>query len=141
MSRRARRYSLITIAFLLCGGFLGGMLNDYVLADPRNPEDQLWTFGRVLALVEDQYIGEIDTEELVEDAIDGMLAELDPHSNYLDPESFAEMRDEQRGKFSGLGIQITKRGQDKPDDHRADRRHPRLQGRAAIRRCHLPDRG
>jgi len=114
MSRHARRYSLITIAFLVCGGLLGGMLNDYVLAEPRHPEDQLWTFGRVLALVEDQYIGEVDTTELVESAIDGMLAELDPHSNYLDPESFAEMRDEQRGKFSGLGIQITKRGQDKP---------------------------
>jgi carboxyl-terminal processing protease len=114
MSRHARKYSLMTIAFLLCGGFLGGMLNDYVLADPRNPEDQLWTFGRVLALVEDQYIGEVDAKDLVESAIDGMLSELDPHSNYLDPESFAEMRDEQRGKFSGLGIQITKRGQDKP---------------------------
>jgi carboxyl-terminal processing protease len=114
MSRQVRRFSLLSIAFLVLGGFLGGVFNDRVLADPRSAEDQLWTFGRVLALVEDQYIGDLDSKELVENAIDGMLAELDPHSNYLDPDSFSEMRDEQRGKFSGLGIQITKRGKDKP---------------------------
>ncbi len=114
MSRQLRSFSLLTIAFLVIGGLLGGLLSDRVLADPRSAEDQLWTFGRVLALVEDQYIGETDSRKLVEDAIDGMLAELDPHSNYLDPDSFSEMRDEQRGKFSGLGIQITKRGKDNP---------------------------
>ncbi len=58
----------------------------------------------------------------------GMLRTLDPHSNYLNAEAFSEMRDEQRGKFHGLGIQITKRGPDKPltiiapiDDTPADR--------------------
>jgi carboxyl-terminal processing protease len=57
-----------------------------------------------------------------------MLQGLDPHSNYLSEDSFAEMRDEQRGRFHGLGIQITKRGPDKPltviapiDDTPADR--------------------
>jgi carboxyl-terminal processing protease len=102
------------ITVLLFGGILGGIFGDRVQADSRRAEDQVWTFGRVLALVEDQYVGPVDSEELVENAILGMLATLDPHSNFLNAESFAEMRDEQRGKFSGLGIQITKRGSDKP---------------------------
>lgn len=114
MSQPARRLSLLAVAFIAVGGFLGGVLGGRVQAEPQRPDDQLWTFGRVLALVEDQYVGQGDSKEIVESAIDGLLATLDPHSNYLSPESFNEMRDEQRGKFSGLGIQITKRGPHKP---------------------------
>ena len=72
------------------------------------------TFGRILALVEDNAIGKATSEDLVEDAIQGMLHTLDPHSNYLNREAFGEMRDEQRGMFYGLGIQINKRGPDQP---------------------------
>jgi carboxyl-terminal processing protease len=75
---------------------------------------QLQTFARVLALVEDNYVGKVDDDALIENSIQGMLRTLDPHSNYLDRDSYTEMKDEQRGKFSGLGIQITKRGPDKP---------------------------
>ena len=114
MTLSARRFLIVTVGLLLFGGLLGGLFGDRVRADSRRAEDQLWTFGRVLALVEDQYVGPLDSEDLVEDAIEGMLATLDPHSNYLNRESFSEMRDEQRGRFSGLGIQITKRGTDKP---------------------------
>jgi len=69
---------------------------------------------RILALVEDNSISKATPETLVEDAIQGMLHTLDPHSNYLNRESFTEMRDEQRGMFYGLGIQINKRGPDQP---------------------------
>ncbi|MCP3982586.1 MAG: S41 family peptidase [bacterium] len=114
MSLSTRRFSIVMIFSLALGGVLGGFLGGRANADPRMPDDHLWTFGRVLSLVEDQYIGEADSKELVESAIDGLLTTLDPHSNYLNGEAFSEMRDEQRGKFSGLGIQITKRGPDKP---------------------------
>jgi carboxyl-terminal processing protease len=114
MSQSARRWSLVAAIPLLVGCVLGGLLGGRVQAEAQHAEDGLWTFGRVLAVVEDEYIGEIDSEELVMAAIDGLLSGLDPHSNYLDSDSFAEMRDEQRGKFHGLGIQITKRGPDKP---------------------------
>jgi carboxyl-terminal processing protease len=112
--RPYRNYSIITLVVLAVGTLAGGFLGSPVDADSAKPEDQFWTFGRVLALVEDEYVGETDSEELVNDAIRGMLQQLDPHSNYLDEEAFAEMRDEQRGKFSGLGIQINKRGPDYP---------------------------
>jgi len=128
MSQPARRLTILALAFLVAGGFVGGLLGGRVMADPQRPDDQLWTFGRVMSLIEDQYVGEVDSKELIENAIGGMLQSLDPHSNYLNLEAFTEMRDEQRGKFSGLGIQITKRGADKPltiispiDDTPADR--------------------
>ncbi len=112
--RPYRNYPIATLVILAVGTLAGGFLGSQVDADPTKPEDQFWTFGRVLALVEDEFVGETDSEELVNDAIRGMLQQLDPHSNYLNEEAFAEMRDEQRGKFSGLGIQINKRGPDYP---------------------------
>jgi carboxyl-terminal processing protease len=127
MNRSSHRFTVVLLVILIAGGLLGGLLGSSLRADQR-PADNLWTFGRILALVEDEFVGEANSKDLVEDAIDGMLQGLDPHSNYLSEDSFAEMRDEQRGRFHGLGIQITKRGPDKPltiiapiDDTPADR--------------------
>ena len=114
MTQPRRSLPVFPIAVLIIGAIVGGMLGSDAQADAGQAEDQFWTFGRVLSLVEEQYVGELESDELVENAIAGLLQTLDPHSNYLNPESFSEMRDEQRGKFSGLGIQITKRGADKP---------------------------
>jgi carboxyl-terminal processing protease len=128
MRSAVRSLPLLVLAFLVTGGLVGGLMGNRVLAEPQRPDDELWGFGRALSIIEDQYVGTVDSKKLIEDAIAGMLHELDPHSNYLDAEAFNEMRDEQRGKFSGLGIQITKRGPDKPltiiapiDDTPADR--------------------
>jgi carboxyl-terminal processing protease len=109
-------FKVTLIAFLVIGGscLAGGLLVETARAEAKNPEDQLKEFGRVLSLVESQSVGEVATKDLVSDAIHGMLQTLDPHSSYLPPEAFTEMRDEQRGEFSGLGIQIAKRGPDKP---------------------------
>ncbi|HKQ61111.1 MAG TPA: S41 family peptidase [Candidatus Polarisedimenticolaceae bacterium] len=114
MSHPPRRFPFLAIVVLSVGALLGGLLGGGVKADPQHPEEELFGFGKVLSLVEDQYVGQADSRDLVEHAIDGMLRTLDPHSNYLDPDSFSEMRDEQRGRFYGLGIQIAKRGPDKP---------------------------
>jgi carboxyl-terminal processing protease len=114
MSQHTRRLPYLAILFLAVGGLLGGLVGNGAKAESKKTDDDLATFGQVLALIEDQYVGEADTREFVEGAIEGVLSTLDPHSNYLSADSFSEMRDEQRGKFSGLGIQITKRGPDKP---------------------------
>lgn len=114
MTQPRRSLPVFPIVVLVVGSIAGGMLGSDAQADAGQAEDQFWTFGRVLSLVEEQYVGDLESDELVENAIAGLLQTLDPHSNYLNPESFSEMRDEQRGKFSGLGIQITKRGTDKP---------------------------
>ena len=114
MPATPRSRSLLTLVALTAMTLAAGLFADPVQADPTKQEDPVWAFGRVLALIEDEYVGDLDSEEIVEGAISGMLARLDPHSNYLDLEAFSEMRDEQRGKFSGLGIQINKRGPESP---------------------------
>ncbi|HZN54902.1 MAG TPA: S41 family peptidase [Candidatus Polarisedimenticolaceae bacterium] len=114
MSRSARRTVGVTLFFLGGGCLLGGLLASRVEAEADKSPNQVRTFGRILALVEDNSVSKATSEDLVEDAIQGMLHTLDPHSNYLNREAYTEMRDEQRGMFYGLGIQITKRGPDKP---------------------------
>ena len=114
MNRPTYRPFLLAFAVLAVSTVVGGMLGGGILADGQPDDAQLRTFGQVLAVVEDNYIGEVDPKDLVESAIQGMLQGLDPHSNYLNSDTFAEMRDEQRGKFYGLGIQINKPGPDKP---------------------------
>jgi carboxyl-terminal processing protease len=114
MSRSARQTAGVTVLFLGGACLLGGLLSGGVEAEVDKSSSQVRTFGRILALVEDNFIGKATSEDLVEDAIQGMLHTLDPHSNYLNREAFNEMRDEQRGMFYGLGIQINKRGADQP---------------------------
>lgn len=68
---------------------------------------QLSLFGDVFERVRAQYVDEMEDKELVETAINGMLTSLDPHSSYLNEESFEEMRVKTRGEFGGLGIEVT----------------------------------
>ncbi len=68
---------------------------------------QLALFGDVFERVRSSYVTEPDEEELVENAINGMLASLDPHSSYLNAKDFSDMRVQTRGEFGGLGIEVT----------------------------------
>jgi carboxyl-terminal processing protease len=113
MTRTNNRTVLLALAVVALSATAGGLFGGPT-ADGQPTEDRLQAFGQILAVLEDNYVGEVDSSELVENAIQGMLQGLDPHSNYLDREVFSEMRDEQRGKFYGLGIQINKPGPEKP---------------------------
>ena len=64
-------------------------------------------FGQIFDRVRSQYVDNVTDEELIEKAIDGMLTGLDPHSGYMDEEVWEEMQMDTRGKFGGLGIEIT----------------------------------
>ncbi len=68
---------------------------------------QLALFGDVFERIRSSYVTEPDDEELVENAINGMLASLDPHSSYLNAKDFSDMRVQTRGEFGGLGIEVT----------------------------------
>ena len=68
---------------------------------------QLALFGDVFERVRSIYVTEPNEEELVENAINGMLSSLDPHSSYLNPKDFSDMRVQTRGEFGGLGIEVT----------------------------------
>lgn len=68
---------------------------------------QLGLFGDVFARVREQYVEEVTDEDLVENAIQGMLTNLDPHSSYLDDDDYTDMQVQTRGAFGGLGIEVT----------------------------------
>lgn len=68
---------------------------------------QLALFGDIFERVRSIYVTEPDEEKLVESAINGMLTSLDPHSSYLNPKDFSDMRVQTRGEFGGLGIEVT----------------------------------
>ncbi len=71
--------------------------------------EKLELFSKVLYLIESQYYREVDTEKLVEGALNGMMNTLDPHSAFLDQEIFAKMQEETSGEFGGLGIEVTQK--------------------------------
>src|ERR1700712_3168063 len=68
---------------------------------------QLNLFGDVFERVRADYGEKPDDSKLVEQAINGMLNGLDPHSSYMDPKSFKDMQIQTRGEFGGLGIEVT----------------------------------
>jgi carboxyl-terminal processing protease len=68
---------------------------------------QLNLFGDVFDRIRADYVEVPDEEKLVEAAVSGMLASLDPHSSYMSPKRFTEMRTQTRGEFGGLGIEVT----------------------------------
>ena len=78
-------------------------------AASKNKEtyEYLDLFGQIFDRVKSKYVDEVTDEELIEKAIDGMLTGLDPHSGYMDEDVWKEMQMDTRGKFGGLGIEIT----------------------------------
>jgi carboxyl-terminal processing protease len=71
--------------------------------------EDLSLFSSVMRIVRENYVEEVDSSRLIRGALRGMLAELDPHSSYLDPEAHQEMQVDTRGEFHGLGVEISKR--------------------------------
>jgi carboxyl-terminal processing protease len=109
--------SLKAIASVLLIGLLvvGGGLNPVWAqgseispkATPVDSYEKLKTFSEILSLLEANYVEKVDTNQLIDGAIRGMLKTLDPHTSYLPPEAFTQMKVETSGRFGGLGIEIT----------------------------------
>jgi len=97
---------------VFCGGlFLAGMtIPTLTTAQSSGNDDtyrQLGLFGDIFQRVRESYVDEIDDRDLIEAAITGMLTSLDPHSSFLDTENFSEMQEQTKGRFGGLGVEIT----------------------------------
>ncbi len=73
---------------------------------PDKVAEQYRIFTQALAAVEQEYVEKLDSERLVYGAIEGMLRTLDPHSSFLDPKAYAQMRERQQGQYFGIGISI-----------------------------------
>jgi carboxyl-terminal processing protease len=70
------------------------------------PLDELRTFTEIFAKIKSDYVEQVDDKELLENAVRGMLEGLDPHSIYLDGESYEALREGTSGEFGGLGIEV-----------------------------------
>ena len=85
----------------------GGHGLNLVSAVDRSTYEDLEAFTSVLAIVQKNYVEQVETQDLIEGAINGMLGALDPHSAYLTPDSYKELQVDTEGSFGGLGIEIT----------------------------------
>ena len=85
---------------------LGGTVSSKA-TDTGATYEQLRLFTEVLSIIQNQYVDAVPPKDLIYSAIKGTLRGLDPHSSFLDPESYKEMQVETSGSFGGLGIEIT----------------------------------
>ncbi|MEM6619814.1 MAG: S41 family peptidase [Pseudomonadota bacterium] len=104
------------LAMAAMGGTLAGIVLTAHLTGPliaqeadrtKSTYEQLDLFGDIFERIRSAYVEEVDEEELIRAAINGMLTSLDPHSSYLPPEDFGNMQVQTRGEFGGLGIEVT----------------------------------
>jgi carboxyl-terminal processing protease len=111
--RGERRGALLVIGVLVVSAVLGGIYGPPVRAtssDVDNLQDSLKAFTQVLAVVEKNYATPVDTDRaLYSGAIPGMLRVLDPHSSFFDARAFSNLREDQRGRYYGVGMTIVSR--------------------------------
>jgi carboxyl-terminal processing protease len=106
-----RKQLVIVLAF---GMFLSGWLASGWLAGPVSAQAgtayaELQLFTDVLSIVRRSYVEDVPVKDLIYGAIDGMMASLDPHSGFMPPDLYKELKIDTRGEFGGLGIEISLR--------------------------------
>jgi carboxyl-terminal processing protease len=110
MSRTANIafWSFMGLAGLTAAGSVFNITRSYSAATPNSEiYKQLDLFGDVLERVRADYVDKPNDTQLIDSAINGMLASLDPHSAYLNAKSFRDMQVQTKGEFGGLGIEVT----------------------------------
>ncbi|HLH31196.1 MAG TPA: S41 family peptidase, partial [Terriglobia bacterium] len=112
MKFRPSRAIFYLVLVLMASAILGGVFGGQVRATTKGEEEtdaSVKRFTNILGLVEENYATDVDSDKAVYGAIDGMLRTLDPHSKFFDPKAFTSLREDQRGKYYGLGITVTVR--------------------------------
>jgi carboxyl-terminal processing protease len=97
----------VIFAVFLIGVLIGSGQSQKVSALSNNMYEDLKVFTDVIGLIQKDYVEETKSNDLIQGAIKGMLETLDPHSSYMPPTMFKEMQEETKGRFEGLGIEIT----------------------------------
>ena len=98
-----------SLVFFVALGLFVNVVNaaDKAKKQTHNTYEMLNLFGEVMERTKAGYVEEVSDQELIEQALNGMLSSLDPHSSYLDAESYNYMSEQTKGKFGGLGIEVT----------------------------------
>ena len=98
---------LMVFAVFLVGVLIGSGQSQKVSALSNSTYEDLKVFTDVLGLIQKDYVEETKSKDLIYGAIKGMLETLDPHSAFMPPNMYKEMQEETKGRFEGLGIEIT----------------------------------
>jgi carboxyl-terminal processing protease len=110
VSQSSRRGIILLTVVLAISALLGGWFGPTVratAAGSSDMQDSVKSFTRVLSIVERNYADPVDVDKAIYDgAIPGMLRVLDPHSNFFDPRQYALFREEQQGKYYGVGMTV-----------------------------------
>src|SRR6202171_3304333 len=112
MARSSRRSLFLVVFFLVACGFLGILFAQRTgqqssLSSDSDVKDSLKQFTDVYSIIEENYAEPVNPDKAIYNgAIPGMLHALDPHSNFFDPKSYALMREDQRGKYYGVGMTV-----------------------------------
>jgi carboxyl-terminal processing protease len=113
MARSTRRSALLVLTIILVCGCLGMLFGQRLTSTASSGDgdgdirDSLRSFSDVYKVVQENYAEPVDPDKAIYNgAIPGMLRVLDPHSNFFDPKSYAALREEQRGKYYGVGMQV-----------------------------------
>jgi carboxyl-terminal processing protease len=110
MARSSRRSLLLVVLVIFFCGVLGALFGQRVGADNSGDSDlrdSMRSFAQVYEVVEQNYAEPVNADKAIYDgAIPGMLRVLDPHSNFFDPKSYSLLREEQKGKYYGVGMQV-----------------------------------
>jgi len=94
---------VLTIA---AAALAGGLFGHRVVATQDRLPEHYRTFTAALAAIENRYVEPVESDRVVYGAISGMLQTLDPHSSFMDPRAYSQLRERQEGRYYGLGIQI-----------------------------------
>ena len=111
----SKRGVVVLIAVLGISAVLGGLFGPTLRAHASSSsdsqlQDSVKSFTRLLSVVQRNYADPVDTDKVIYDgAIPGMLHVLDPHSNFFDPKQYALFKEEQQGKYYGVGMTISQR--------------------------------
>lgn len=101
-----RKLWFIMLAAIICWVALTAFQRNIMADDSNKVYEQLKIFSDVLEIIQDKYVDEVNQEELVQNAIKGMVQSLDPHSSFLLPEDFEDLKIDTQGEFTGVGIHI-----------------------------------
>src|SRR3989338_9132378 len=101
-----KRFSIPLIAVVFIVSFIGGTQFNHLISGD-NIYEQLKKFSDVLSLAEKYYVEDVDSKKLTEDAIEGLLADLDPHSVYIKASQMQRVTEDFQGKFEGIGIEFS----------------------------------
>src|SRR6202166_2561784 len=107
MIKRHRWSITLAVSLVACFLVLQEVAVRRAQALSNDTYQELDTFASVLAIVQKNYVEPVTTKKLIDGAISGMLASLDPHSAYLTPDLYRDLEVETRGSFGGLGLEVT----------------------------------